>query len=100
MLVFWSVRYPSCRQPLKDLEEIAKKYKGDPKLAAIPVVVLTASSLDEDILSSYDHHANCYISKPVDLDGLLKVVGLIEDFWLTVVKLPEQADPELERKAP
>jgi CheY-like chemotaxis protein len=78
--------------PRKDGREVLKEIKADPSLAAIPVVVLTASSLDEDILNSYDHHANCYISKPVDLDGLLKVVGLIEEFWLTVVKLPERPD--------
>ena len=85
--------------PRKDGREVLAEIKADPGLAAIPVVVLTASSLDEDIMSSYEHHANCYISKPVDLEGLLKVVGLIEDFWLTVVKLPEQPDEVLGPKA-
>ena len=76
----------------KDGREVLAEIKADPKLAAVPVVILTASSLDEDIMNSYEHQENYYISKPVDLDGLLKVVGLIEEFWLTVVKFPERPD--------
>lgn len=64
--------------------------RADPKLTEIPVVVLTTSSADEDVLRAYELHANCYITKPVDLKQFLKVVELIEDFWLTVVKLPKR----------
>jgi chemotaxis family two-component system response regulator Rcp1 len=68
------------------LEEI----KEDPKLKSIPVVVLTTSSSEADILRSYLLHANCYITKPVGLDGFLTVVKSIDNFWLSVVKLPHE----------
>jgi len=74
--------------PKKDGREVLKEIKNDPSLRRIPVVILTTSQAEEDILHTYDLHANCYISKPVDFNQFLKVVRSIEDFWLTVVKLP------------
>ena len=74
--------------PRKDGREVLKEIKESPCLRTIPVVILTTSSSDADVLQSYHRHANCYISKPVDLDGFLKVVQSIDSFWLTVVKLP------------
>ena len=68
--------------------EVLDAIKSDPKLMRIPVVVLTSSQAEEDILNSYDHHANCFITKPVGLDQFMKVLASIEDFWLTVAKLP------------
>ncbi|HEY66375.1 MAG TPA: response regulator, partial [Caldilineae bacterium] len=62
--------------------------KKDENLRCIPVVILTVSQAEEDILRSYNLHANCYITKPIDLDQFLKVVQSIEEFWLTIVKLP------------
>jgi len=70
--------------------EVLDRIKSDPKLRSIPVVVLTTSKAEEDILKSYELHANCYISKPVELDGFVKVVKSIEDFWFTVVRLPKE----------
>jgi CheY-like chemotaxis protein len=74
--------------PRKDGREVLEELKADPDLHLIPVVVLTTSKAEEDILRSYDLHANCYITKPVDLEQFISVVRSIEDFWLTVVKLP------------
>ena len=74
--------------PRKDGREVLKEVKESPSLRTIPVVILTTSSSDADVLQSYQLHANCYISKPVDLDGFLKVVQSIDNFWLSVVKLP------------
>jgi len=74
--------------PKKDGREVLATIKQDNDLKRIPVVVLTVSKSDEDILKSYDLHANCYISKPLDLDQFINVVRSIEDFWLTIVKLP------------
>ena len=74
--------------PRKDGREVLKEIKENPSLRTIPVVILTTSSSDADVLQSYHLHANCYISKPVDLDGFLKVVQSIDNFWLSVVKLP------------
>lgn len=62
--------------------------KADEDLKRIPVVILTISKDEEDIMKSYNLHANCYITKPVDLKQFMKVVQSIEDFWLTIVKLP------------
>ena len=62
--------------------------KADPELRRLPVVVLTTSTAEKDILESYNLHANCYISKPVDLEQFVGIVSSIEDFWLTIVKLP------------
>jgi len=78
--------------PRKDGREVLKEIKEDAALKSIPVVILTTSASEADILRSYQLHANCYISKPVDLEGFLKVVQSIDSFWLSVVKLPPQ-DP-------
>ena len=77
--------------PKKDGREVLEEIKADPQLRRIPVVVLTTSEAEQDILRSYDLHANCYITKPVDLDQFITVVRTIEDFWLTIVKLPPAA---------
>ena len=74
--------------PRRNGREVLAEIKEDPDLRRIPVVILTISQAEEDILKSYDLHANCYITKPVDLDQFIKVVKSIEDFWLTIVKLP------------
>jgi chemotaxis family two-component system response regulator Rcp1 len=74
--------------PLKDGREVLAEIKADPSLRRIPVVVLTTSRSEEDIARAYDLHANCYITKPVDFKQFITVVQSIEDFWLTVVKLP------------
>ena len=74
--------------PKKDGREVLADIKADPDLKNIPVVVLTTSSAEQDIFKSYDLHANCYITKPVDLDQFIRVIRSIEDFWLTIVKLP------------
>ncbi|MBL1275340.1 MAG: response regulator [Ectothiorhodospiraceae bacterium] len=72
-------------------QECLEIIKQDPTLATIPVVVLTTSQSERDIMGSYQHHANCYITKPVDFEQFMKVVQSIGDFWLTVVKLPSTA---------
>jgi two-component system, chemotaxis family, response regulator Rcp1 len=77
--------------PKKDGREVLEEIKQSPTLKSIPVVVLTTSASDADILRSYKLHANCYITKPVGLDGFLEVVKSIDNFWLTVVKLPSEA---------
>ena len=74
--------------PRKNGHEVLSEMKADDALKQIPVVVLTVSKSDEDIIKSYNLHANCFITKPVDLIQFLNVVRSIEDFWLTVVKLP------------
>ena len=74
--------------PKKDGREVLAEIKADPDLKRIPVVILTSSKADEDIEKSYDLHANCYISKPVDLEQFVRVVRSVEDFWLAIVKLP------------
>jgi CheY-like chemotaxis protein len=68
--------------------EVLAEIKADPDLKRIPVVIMTTSSAEKDILEAYNLHANCYVTKPVDLDQFIGVVKKIEDFWLTVVKLP------------
>src|SRR6202522_451784 len=77
--------------PKKDGREVLAEIKESPALKSIPVVILTTSSSEADILRSYLLHANCYITKPVGLDGFLKVVKSIDNFWLSVVKLPREA---------
>ena len=74
--------------PRVDGREVLAEMKADPDLKRIPVVVLTTSTADEDVLRVYDLAGNCYIPKPVELDRFLEVVRSIEDFWLTVVRLP------------
>lgn len=77
--------------PKKSGYEVLNEIKSDDNLKRIPVVVLTVSKDEEDIVKSYNLHANCFITKPVDLDQFLTVVKSIEDFWLTIVKLPNGA---------
>lgn len=77
--------------PRKDGREVLAEIKADQRLMHIPVVVLTTSDAERDILKSYKLHANCYITKPVDFEQFIGVVRSIEDFWLTVVKLPTTA---------
>ena len=74
--------------PKKDGREVLGEVKQDPDLKRIPIVILTSSAAEEDILRAYDLSANCYITKPLDLDQFLKVLKSIEDFWLVIVKLP------------
>jgi len=75
--------------PKKNGREVLAEIKDDPDLKRIPVVILTTSQDEKDILKMYSLHANCYITKPVDLDQFINVIKSIEDFWLTVVKLPK-----------
>ena len=77
--------------PRKDGRQVLEEIKENPALMTIPIVILTTSASEEDILRSYRLHANCYISKPVDLDGFLKVIKSIDNFWLSIVKLPREA---------
>ena len=74
--------------PKKDGREVLMEIKQEEDLKRIPVVVLSISTAEKDILKTYDLHANCYINKPVDFDQFIDVVKSIEDFWFTVVKLP------------
>ena len=74
--------------PKKDGREVLQDIKSDEKLRRIPVVVLTTSKAEEDVLRSYNLHANCYVTKPVDLEKFIVVVKSIDIFWLTVVTLP------------
>ncbi len=74
--------------PGKDGREVLSEIKSDPDFQAIPVIVLTSSTSDEDIVKAYFLHANCYIKKPDDFDGLFEVIKSIEYFWLGIVKLP------------
>jgi CheY-like chemotaxis protein len=76
--------------PRKDGREVLAEIKGDGELRRIPVVVLTTSSAEEDILKAYDLHANCFITKPVDFIQFTMVIKSIEDFWFTIVKLPTE----------
>jgi two-component system, chemotaxis family, response regulator Rcp1 len=76
--------------PKKDGREVLSELKESPAFKSIPVVILTTSASEADIHGSYQHHANCYITKPVDLEGFLKVVKSIDSFWLSVVKLPHR----------
>jgi len=74
--------------PGKDGREVLAEIKADPDLCRIPVVVLTSSEAEQDIIKAYNLHVNCYITKPVGLTEFVKVVKSIEDFWLTIVRLP------------
>ena len=79
--------------PRKDGREVLAEVKGDPALRSIPVVVLTTSKAEEDILRSYDLHANAYVTKPVDFNRFIEVVRQIDEFFVTVVKLPAHRPP-------
>jgi len=74
--------------PKKDGREVLAEIKGNNDLKSIPVVIMTISQAETDILKSYNLHANCYITKPIDLDQFIKVVKSIEEFWFSIVKLP------------
>ncbi len=74
--------------PKKDGRAVLNEIKSDPELSTIPVVILTTSNDEQDVLQAYIHHANCYITKPVDFAQFMTVVRSIEGFWLTVVRLP------------
>ena len=96
-------RYAAARRPdlvLLDLnlprkggKEVLAEIKSDADLKTIPVVILSSSQAEEDILKSYNLHANCYITKPIDLHQFIKVVQAIEEFWFTIVKLPPHDAP-------
>ena len=75
--------------PKMDGREVLAAIKEDPSLRSIPVVVLTTSASQDDVARAYGQHANCYITKPVDLDQFLRVVQSIENFWLSLVRLPK-----------
>ena len=77
--------------PKKDGREVLAEVKADAKLRSIPVVILTTSKAEEDVLRSYQLNANCYVTKPVDLEQFIRVVKAIEDFWLVIAKLPHAA---------
>lgn len=74
--------------PRKSGREVLAEVKTDDELKRIPVVVLTVSRAEEDVMKCYNHHANCYITKPLDFNNFMKVTRQIEQFWLTIVKLP------------
>ncbi len=78
--------------PRKDGREVLSEVKSDPKLQNIPVIVLTASDTETDILKSYNLHANCYITKPAELEKFIKLMKQIEHFWLNIVSLPPHGE--------
>ena len=75
--------------PKKDGRQVLAEIKNDPDLKMIPVIVLTTSAAEQDILNTYANHANAYITKPVDFDQFINVIRSFENFWLTIVKLPQ-----------
>lgn len=76
--------------PKKDGREVLTEIKGNEDLRTIPIVILTMSKSEEDIIRSYHLHANCFITKPLDLDKFIQVIKSIEDFWLSIVQLPKR----------
>lgn len=76
--------------PKIDGKEVLSIMKKDPALKAIPVIMLTTSSADSDVQESYDNHANCYVIKPVDLNKFMEVIRSIEEYWVSIVKLPNK----------
>ena len=74
--------------PRKDGRQVRNEIKADPELKRIPVAVLTTSTAEQDVAAAYDQHANCYITKPLDMDQFKKIVFSIEDFWFSIVTLP------------
>jgi len=78
--------------PKKDGRQVLAEIKADSTLKVIPVIILTTSAAEQDILNTYAHHANCYIMKPVNLEQFIKVIRSIEEFWLTIVKLPQKEE--------
>jgi two-component system response regulator len=79
--------------PKKDGREVLAEVKADEALKLIPVVILTTSRNEEDLLNAYDLHANAYVTKPLDLEQFLHIVSKIEEFWLTIVRLPGRDGP-------
>ena len=79
------------QMPRKNGREVLAEIKEDPDLKTIPVVILTTSSAEKDVFESYNLHANCYVTKPIDMEEFIQAVRKIEDFWLTIVKLPRAA---------
>lgn len=77
--------------PKRDGREVLAEIKSDNELKHIPIVIMTISQAEEDILKTYKLHANCYITKPIDLNEFIKVVKSIEDFWFSIVKLPPKS---------
>lgn len=75
--------------PKMDGKEVLNRIKSDPNLKKIPVIILTTSSSEKDILESYNNHANCYVTKPVDLQNFINVIHTIEGFWISIVQLPK-----------
>ena len=75
--------------PRMDGKEVLQEIKGDPDLLKIPVLILTTSAAERDVLDAYTHHVNAYITKPIDLDEFVTVVASIEQFWLSIVRLPD-----------
>jgi len=75
--------------PKIDGKEVLARIKNDTDLKKIPVVILTTSSSETDILEAYNNYANCYITKPVDLDKFINIIHTIEDFWISIVQLPK-----------
>jgi CheY-like chemotaxis protein len=75
--------------PKKNGFEVLSEVKKDPSMRYIPIIVLTTSKAEQDIVKTYNEHANCFITKPVDLDQFFEIVKTIQDFWLTIVKLPK-----------
>jgi len=78
--------------PKKNGREVLAEIKQDVKLKQIPVVILTVSKAEEDIIKTYELHANCFITKPVDMDQFIKVVKSLKNFWFSIVKLPPNID--------
>ena len=78
--------------PKKDGREVLAEIKSDPNLKTIPVVIITSSEAEQDVIKSYNLNANCYVTKPVNLDQFIKVVQSVNDFWLTIVKLPSSVE--------
>jgi CheY-like chemotaxis protein len=78
--------------PRKDGREVLEEVKSDPDLRKVPVVILSTSQAERDMLRSYDLHANAYVVKPLDLDQFIDVVKAIEDFWFTIVRLPRKVE--------
>jgi two-component system, chemotaxis family, response regulator Rcp1 len=78
--------------PRKDGREVLEEVKSDPDLRKVPVVILSTSQAERDMLRSYDLHANAYVVKPIDLDQFIEVVKAIEDFWFTIVRLPSKVE--------
>ena len=76
--------------PRKDGREVLKEIKDDKNLKRIPVIVLTTSAADEDVCITYDSHANCYVTKPVDIDEFIRMLRSMEEFWLRFVKFPRR----------